>query len=390
MLKSGTYFQLAPVLFGSGTAEKAGEKAGELGIKKAMLISDQGVRETGITERIDAVLKNAGIKTVVWAEAETDCPDYTVSEAAKIAKAECADGVIGVGGGSVLDTAKAVAAVAANDETVLDEIPLYLTGQKQYENPPLPLLEIPTTAGTGSESTFVSVVTSSKLDCKIGLPVHPDYGIVDPQLTKTVPADITAFTGMDTLAHAVEALVEKKATPHSDLLAYEAIRLVREYLPRAVKNGEDEEAREYLAFASNLAGISFNESGTNIGHSAAHAIGHAYHVPHGICCSNMTPAVIRFAAKTYLEKMKKTALLFDADISSEDPSEIGEAAAEAVRKFAASLGVKTFRDLGISLTQLLSLKNIINEDALCHVFGGTVTETDIEKLLTDADRDGRQ
>ena len=388
MLKAGVYLQLAPVLFGKGTSEQAGAKARELGISKAMLISDKGVLEAGITKRIASIVENAGIETVVWTEAETDCPDDTVSTAAKLAKDEHTDGVIGIGGGSVLDTAKAVAAVAAQYDTVLEEIPLYLTGQKQYGKHPLPILEIPTTAGTGSESTFVSVVTSSKLDCKIGLPVAPDYGIVDPELTKTVPADITAYTGMDALAHAVEALVEKKATPHSDLLAYEAIRLICKYLPRAVENGADEEAREHLAFASNLAGISFNESGTNIGHSAAHAVGHVQHIPHGICCSNMTPPVIRFASKTYPDKMKKIALLFGMNISSEKISEIGNMTAEAVRKFAADLGIKTFRELGVSREELVSLKNIIYKDALCHAYGGAVTEQDIEELLISAYMDG--
>ena len=170
--------------------------------------------------------------------------------------------------------------------------------------------------------------------------------------------------------------------------AGEAIRLICKYLPRAVENGADEEAREHLAFASNLAGISFNESGTNIGHSAAHAVGHVQHIPHGICCSNMTPPVIRFASKTYPDKMKKIALLFGVNISSEKISEIGNMTAEAVRKFAADLGIKTFRELGVSREELVSLKNIIYKDALCHAYGGAVTEQDIEELLISAYMDG--
>lgn len=388
MLKDGIYLQLAPVLFGKGTVEQAGEKVKALGVKKAMLVSDAGVAAAGITDRVERILTGAGIKVVVWAEAETDCPDTTVLAAAAIGRRENIDGVVGLGGGSVLDSAKAIAAVVANDDMVLDEIPLYLTGQKQYERHPLPVMEIPTTSGTGSESTFVSVVTSSKLNCKIGLPVNPDYGIVDSELTVTVPQDITAFTGMDALAHAMEALTEKKATAHSDLLAYEAIRIIHEYLPRAVKDGHDEEARDYMAYASNLAGISFNESGTHIGHSAAHAIGHTYHISHGICCSNMTPPVMRFAAKTYPEKIKRAGLIFGAEFTSDSPEEVGMAAAEAVRSFAASLGVKTFRELGITEEQLASLKGTINSDGLCHAYGGTVTEQDIEEMLRSAFRDG--
>ncbi len=388
MLKEGIYLQLAPVLFGKGTVEQAGEKVKALEVKKAMLVSDAGVAAAGITERVEAILLKAGVKVVVWAQAGTDCPDTTVLAAAEIARWENIDGVVGVGGGSVLDTAKAIAAVVANDDQVLDEIPLYLSGQKRYAKHPLPVIEIPTTSGTGSESTFVSVVTSSKLDCKIGLPVHPDYGIVDSELTRSVPQDITAFTGMDALAHAMEALTEAKAIAHSDLLAYEAIRIIHKYLPRAVKDGQDEEARDYMAYASNLAGISFNESGTHIGHSAAHAIGHAYHIPHGICCSNMTPPVMRFTAKTYPEKIKRVGMIFGAKYSSDEPEAIGEAAADAVRSFTAALGVKTFRELGLTEEKLTCLKGIIDGDGLCHAYGGTVTEPDIEEMLKTAYRDG--
>ena len=120
----------------------------------------------------------------------------------------------------------------------------------------------------------MAVVSSDKLDCKIGLPVPPSYGIVDSELTKTVPPYITAFTGMDAFSHANEALTEQKNTPHSDLLAFEAIRLIKENLPVAVQDGNNSQARDCLAFASNIAGISFNEAGVHIGHSAAHALGH--------------------------------------------------------------------------------------------------------------------
>ncbi len=320
----------------------------------------------------------------MWAEAQTDCPEDTVKAAAAIGRNESVDGVVGVGGGSVLDTAKAVSAVIPNDDQVLDDIVLYLSGQKNYANQPLPVIEIPTTAGTGSESTFVAVVTSEKLDCKIGLPVPPAYGIVDSELTKTVPSYITAFTGMDALSHANESLTEQTNTPHSDLLAYEAIRLIKENLPLAVEDGTDMEARDRLAFASNIAGISFNESGVHIGHSAAHALGHLYHIPHGVCCANMTPAIIKFAAKTYPEKMKKLGNIMGAKITSDDPEVIGTQAADAVRKFAASIGVKTFKELGLSKDQVLAAKPMFYGDPLCMAFGGEVTEQDVTDILTDA------
>ena len=168
------------------------------------------------------------------------------------------------------------------------------------------------------------------------------------------------------------------------MLAYEAIRLIKENLPLAVEDGTDMEARDRLAFASNIAGISFNESGVHIGHSAAHALGHLYHIPHGVCCANMTPAIIKFAAKTYPEKMKKLGNIMGAKITSDDPEVIGTQAADAVRKFADSIGVKTFKELGLSKDQVLAAKPMFYGDPLCMAFGGEVTEQDGTDILTDA------
>lgn len=382
MINTCVYYQLNPVLFGNGTIKYAGEKAREIGISKALVVSDEGVKKAGHVAALEEILRSAGIQYVVWSEAQKDCPDETVKIASEIARNEKVDGVIGLGGGSVLDTAKAIAAVSANDDRVLDDIAEYLMGEKEYEHPPLPLMEIATTSGTGSECTFVSVVSSSSLNCKMGLPVSPDYGIVDPELTLTVPRYVTAFTGMDALAHAVESLTEQKNSPHSDLLAYEAIRLICKYLPEAVKDGNDIEAREYLALASNFAGISFNESGTHIGHSCAHALGHLYHIDHGVCCADLTPGVIQFTAMTFPEKIKNVGRLFGITFSELDsPKVIGEKTAEAAARFGKAIGIKSLRDHGLTKEEVLCVAGVVNADHLCHCFAGNVTLDDIRGVL---------
>ncbi len=381
MLRAGEYKQIAPVLFGSGMAGQAGEKAKGLGISHILLIHDEGVKDAGILMRIKKTLLDAGIQVTEWDGVQTDCPDQTVEEAVHVVETNQADGILGIGGGSVLDTAKAVAATAANGIEVLDDIPAYLSGEKQYKNHPLPLILIPTTAGTGSESTFVAVVTSSRLDAKIGFPCSADYAIVDPELTRTVPPYITAFTGMDALSHANEALTERKNTPHSDLLAYEVIRLVKNYLPQAVEDGNYLEARECLAFASNLAGISFNEAGVHIGHSAAHALGHLYHIPHGVCCANLTPAVIRIQAYGHPEKMKRLGNLMGANIQSDCPEEIGRSAAQAVGSFVAKLGIPSFKGQGLTWEQVKKAAPIVVGDPLAYAYDGQVTEEKILELL---------
>lgn len=381
MLKSGVYSQLAPILFGNGTSQQAGKKAKDLAMTKVLLVTDKGVLDIGHTEKIAKVIETEGIEVVIWDGVETDCPDYTVVAGAAIGRKKAVDGIIGVGGGSALDTAKAIAAVISNGDAVLQEIVLYLTGQKKYAVQPLPLLLIPTTAGTGSESTFVSVVSSETMQCKVGLPCPPNYGIVDPELTLGSPSFITAFTGMDAFSHANEALTEAKNTPHSDLLAYEAIGLISKWLPIAVKDINNIEARENLALASNFAGIAFNESGVHMGHSTAHALGHMYHIPHGICCALVTPAIIEFAAKTYPEKMKKIGEIMGLSFSAEGPEAIGKAVGNAVRALCKEIGIPSLKEQGLTKEQVLAAKPMIYQEPLCMTFGGTIAEQDVITVL---------
>jgi len=381
MLKSGIYAQLAPVLFGNGTSRQAGKKAKELGMTKVLLVTDKGVAGAGHAEKVAKVIRDEGIEVEIWEQVETDCPDYTVVAGAAKGREKAVDGIIGLGGGSALDTAKAIAAVIPNGDQVLEEIVLYLSGQKKYAEHPITLMLIPTTAGTGSESTFVSVISSEPMHCKIGLPCPPNYAIVDPELTLSCPAFITAFTGMDAFSHANEALTEAKNTPHSDLLAYEVIRLVTKWLPVAVKDANNMEARENLAFASNLAGIAFNESGVHMGHSTAHALGHMYHIPHGVCCALVTPAIIEFAAKTYPEKMKKIGEIMGVTFGSEAPEAIGKQVGDAVRKLCKEIHIPSFKEQGLTKEQILAAKPMIYQEPLCMTFGGTITEQDVVTAL---------
>lgn len=382
-MKTGLYFQLAPVLFGKGTISQAGIKVKELGMNKVMIVTDKNIEQLGYAEKAAESIRKEGIEVMVWNGAEQDCPDHTVIAGASICREKGIDGIVGIGGGSALDTAKAIAAVVPNGDSVLDDIVLYITGQKQYENHPLKLLLIPTTSGTGSESTFVSVVTSSKYDSKIGLPCPPDYAIVDPELTVTCSEFITAYTGMDAFSHANESLTEKKNSPHSDLLAYEAIRLISKWLPVAVKDLNNMEARENLAFASNLAGIAFNESGVHIGHSLAHELGHKYHIPHGVNCALLTPAVIEFAAKTYPEKTKKIGEAMGLAFESEDGEYIGKKVADAVRNLCKEIGIPSYKELGLTREQVLAAGPAVfsGPDPLCIAFDGMVTLEALNEIL---------
>jgi alcohol dehydrogenase len=382
MLKTGIYMQLAPVLFGRGVLAQAGEKARETGMTNALLVTDRTVLQLGWAEKLTPYLEASGISVTLWADVETDTPEHTVRTAAALARDRQIDGVVAIGGGSTLDTAKAIAVVASSGEAVLQEIPAYLSGQKKYPVPPLPAVLIPTTSGTGSESTFVAVVTSETLDCKIGLPCPPAFAIVDPLLTLSVPPPVTAFTGMDAFSHACEALTERKNTPHSDLLSYEAIRLVSRWLPAAVRDGNNLQAREYLALASNYAGIAFNESGVHLGHSVAHALGHLYHIPHGICCALVTPAVIEFTAKTHPEKMKRAGEAMGRSVRTDDPAEIGCQVAGHVRALLGETGIPSLAAQGYARERILAVKPLVYGEPLSMTFDGIITEQDVEDVLS--------
>jgi len=383
MLKTGEYLQLAPVLFGTGTHGKAGAKAKELGMTKVMLVTDKAVESLGHPGKVAESLKSEGIEVIVWNGALQDCPDYSIIDAAKICRENNIDGIVGIGGGSVLDTAKAIAAVAPNGDDVLDDIALYINGQKDYANPRHKILLMPTTAGTGSEATFVAVVSSTKHNAKIGLPSPPDYAIVDPEFIVGCPPFVTAFTGLDAFSHANEALTEKNNTAHSDLLAYEVMRLVTKWLPIAVNDVYNIEAREYLAFASNLAGIAFNESGVHVGHSLAHELGHRYKLPHGVSCALLTPAVIEFVAKTYPEKTRKIGEVMGVEFESEEPEHIGKAVADAVRKLAKEVKIPTFTELGLTREQVLEVGPYAynSADPLCSAYDGELTLEDVNRIL---------
>lgn len=381
MLKTGVYTQLCPVLLGNGTVAGAGEKIKELGVTKAMIITDKGLVAVGHDRKVAASLDAAGIPWVLWPNAEGDCPDSSVREGAAVARKEKVDGIIGIGGGSSLDTAKSIAVIAANTDDILDEIPAYLSGAKAYPNPPLPKLLIPTTFGTGAECTFVSVITDSKLDCKIGLPSPPTYSIVDPELALGTPKSVTAYTGLDAFSHANESLTEVKSTYHSDLLAYEAIRIITQWLPKACADTQDIEAREWMAVAANFAGISFSESGVHIGHSIAHALGHKYHLAHGICCALTTPPTIEFVAVHYPEKTKKIGEAMGMTITETDPVKLGKLVADKVRGLMREVGIPTFDELGVTREDVLSMEGLVYGEPLCTCFDGTVTREEVVRAL---------
>lgn len=367
MLKSGVYTQLAPVLFGSGSVEAVGETVKGLGIRKAMVITDAGVVGVGHDKKVMASLEKAGVAAVLWDKVQPECPDSALREARAFALEHQIDGLIGLGGGSSMDTAKMSLVMIPNDiDDILNHLNPYLFGEKKYENPALPVILIPTTFGTGAESTFCGVISSEVEHAKIGVLCTPSYGIVDPMLAVGLPAQGTAFTGMDAFSHALESLGADNRTPHSDLLAFEAIRLLCMWLPKACADIQDPVPREYTALASNFAGIAFSEAGVHIGHCTAHFIGHDFHMAHGWACALNIPPIVELMGKHFPEKVAKLALIMGIDVA--EGEDLGVAVADGVRSLMRQVGIPSLASHGVTREQIMAYAPMVNENFLSHAF----------------------
>jgi alcohol dehydrogenase class IV len=301
---------------------------------------------TGIAGRITALLKANGIGTVVFDEVQPDAPDSVVNKAGQLAQDEKVDLVIGIGGGSSLATAKAA--------TVLAETPLPITqylpsgGNKAFKST-IPLILIPTAAGTGSEVTIMAVVHDETNQTKEGVLRAANLAIVDPELTLTMPAHITAATGLDALTHAVESLSPNCGNPKAEVLALAATKLIAENLEKAYLDGSDIEARTNLSFASNIAGMAFTEASLHIGHAAAHEFGIQFHMQHGVACALTLPEVVTFAADIIPDKTKKIAEALGVKLpDGVGGAEAGELAAAKLRDLLRRLNIPSLKAQGIS------------------------------------------
>ena len=380
-LQTGIYTQNTPVLFGSGTLAQVGQKAKELGMSKALIITDKGIMELGVPAKIVDSLASAGVESQVWDGAVGDCPTDVIREAVSIAVESGADGFIGVGGGSSMDTCKLMAAVVPNGVEVLDHILDYLYGKRIMQNPMMPAIAIPTTAGTGAEVTKMAVLNDADLDMKVGFPAKVSLAIVDPELAVGSPAGLTAGSGMDAFGHAMESLCAKGCTIHTEMCAYEAISEVAKWLPVAVADKMNLDAREHLAWASNIAGVAFSEDNVHVGHVVAHILGHRYGIGHGLAVAICSPATIEFSAVDYPEKMRKIGLVMGMDVADVADDQIGKAVADGVAKFMQDLKIPSLKEKGVPYDEFMSLGDEVLHTDLTEFYDGEVTIERVNWLL---------
>jgi alcohol dehydrogenase len=274
-----------------------------LNINKVLLVTDPGIIKLNLHQNIIASLENASIDFVIFSDVEVDPPVGVIEQAIVFAKNNGIDGVVGLGGGSSLDTAKLISALTYSEQSLAD-----VFGIDKISNARLPLIQIPTTAGTGSEVTPISIVTTGEA-MKMGIVSNillPDIALLDATLTVKLPAHITAATGIDAMVHAIEAYTSViKKNIYSDMLAIQALKLMSKYIQSAVHHGDDLEARHNMMLGATLAGQAFANAPVAAVHALAYPLGGHYHIPHGLSNSLVLPHVMRFnipaAAKLYAE-----------------------------------------------------------------------------------------
>ena len=285
----------AKILSGEGALEHIAHELEGMGVRAPLLLSDAGLVRFGVTGLVKAALEASGCKPgAEFYDVPADSSIQVVNQAASLFRKAGCDGLVAVGGGSVLDTAKGVGMVLAQDT---DDLRQNMGCEALPRGNHVPYVAIPTTAGTGSEATVVAVIADPDHQVKmefISYHLLPDVAVLDPRMTRTLPPRVTAATGMDTLCHAVEAASCLQRNPLSDAFAEKALNLVMEYLPRAVEDGENTTARLGMANASLLAGAAFSNSMVGLVHAIGHALGGVCRVPHGEAMTILLPAVMRF------------------------------------------------------------------------------------------------
>lgn len=294
------FFNTIPthIEFGSGKLNKLNEYLPDY--KKALIVTTNGksIKRNGYLSTLEEQLDKKGIEHVLFDKIEPNPLNTTVDEGAELAKNENCDVIISIGGGSAMDASKAIALVANNTGKLWDYVQFGTGGKQEAENKALPLIAIPTTAGTGSETDMGAVISNMETNEKtaiFGQDLFPVLGLIDPELMRTVPPKYTAFQGFDAISHSLEGYINKIVHLASDMYALEAIRNVSYYLPKAVENGDDMEAREKVAFGSYLSGIVMSIGNTSSLHSLEHALS-AYHqdLPHGLGLILLSKAYFTF------------------------------------------------------------------------------------------------
>lgn len=356
------FFMPVQNIIGPGALDEALQIVGKMGFRKALIVTDPGLSKIGVANTVSDKLAAQGIPASVFDGAQPNPTVSNVNAGLEALKAAQADLVVSLGGGSSHDCAKGIALVAANGGKIED-----YEGVDKSAKPQLPLLAVNTTAGTASEMTRFTIITDETRHVKMAIVdkhVTPFLSVNDSSMMEGMPASLTAATGMDALTHAVESYVSTAATPLTDACAVKAIELIARYLPTAVSEPKNQEAREKMAYAQFLAGMAFNNASLGYVHAMAHQLGGFYDLPHGVCNALLLPHVEAFNMGAASGKLNEVGAILQAN----NPQLAGLDPVAAIKKLADIVGIpKSLEELGVKREDF----DVLAENALKDVCGFT-------------------
>lgn len=354
---------LAPELvrYGVGVFDEAAGIVKGYG-SRVLLVSDPVMEKLGVVERSRQLLKEAGLHVALYADIRSEPTLDNVRDGLDVLVRESCDVLLAVGGGSCIDTAKAIAVMAVNPGSIGD-----YRGDARFAQPPLPLVCVPTTAGTGSEVTKVTVITDADLDVKMMVAqpeLLPRAALVDPLLTLSCPPAVTAATGIDAICHAVEAYLSRKAHPLTDSLALGAVKLMAESIVIAYEDGANVPAREKMAVGAMMAGMAFSNASVTLVHGMSRPIGALFHVPHGISNAMLLPAVLDFTSTHAVARLADIGAALRPELGGAPAQQQADAAVAELKRLCRKLNIPNLRDWGIDREMFLAMLPKMAADAL--------------------------
>lgn len=379
---SFNFFAKSNITFGRGAIEKLPEILKRYGLNKIMVVYDGGVKAAGIAERVMEQVEKAGIKAVIFDGVIPNPTNEVVEEAAAIAKEEQVEGFVAAGGGSSIDLAKAINVLMTNPGTISQ-----YGGIGMVKNACLPLIAIPTTAGTSSEITNVSALIDTEKVIKyvvIDNNIVASDVIADPDFTRTVPTGVTAATGMDAITHAVESYLSNMATPLTEYHSLKGLEILHENLPKVVKDGSNMDAREQMMLGCIITGFGFSNANLGLVHGIAHTLSAHFGLAHGMANATVLPYVMEYNAESCPEKMVDLAKAIHLPATG-NVEEDKLLLAKELKKLTSELGIKTLSEQGIQEKDFEMLaEDVLKEPVLTFNPRQNITKEDILKILKKA------
>lgn len=347
------------ILSGNGAIQELGSHIQGKG-KKALIVTDKFMVQFGNVAKVTEVLDQAGIAYAVYDGANSEPTDLIVDAGVAMYKEQQCDLLIALGGGSPIDTAKAIGFMANSPGKIADYLHKTIDGEVPY------LVAIPTTAGTGSEATKFTIIADTVNNVKMLLArsILPSLAVVDPVFTMTAPPKVTAATGVDALTHAIEAYTSRKAQPLSDIFAVSAIQRIHKNLPACFKDGKNEAARLEMSLGAHEAGIAFNNASVTLVHGMSRPIGALFHIAHGVSNAVLLPACLEFAIAENTGRFAEIGRLMGVATASTEDKAAAAAMVQEVTRFCKEIEIPTLSELGVKKEHFMAQLEKMAEDAL--------------------------